>query len=222
MKKKGTKTSIEKALDLIEALKENDNLGVTELSNILGLNKNNVFRLLATLEVKGLIEQDQETGHYRLGMKFLHLEHSYIKNLKFLKKARGTMRELRNEIGETVYISILHENSVIYLFAEESKKPVIVNSRIARRFDAEKTAAGRTLLKAKKEKGFIVDYEIEKSEPEVSELATVIRDETGMPIAALSIVAPSFRLTQGDIDFYKVKLVKAAKKITEKFSTAEV
>ncbi len=222
MKKKGTKTSIEKALDLIEALKENDNLGVTELSNILGLNKNNVFRLLATLEVKGLIEQDQETGHYRLGMKFLHLEHSYIKHLSFLNKARGTLRELRNEIGETVYISILHEDSIIYLYAEESKKPVIVSSRIAKRYRAEDTAAGRTLIKSKKEKGFVVDYDMEKSEPEVSELATVIRDETGSPVAAISIVAPSYRLNQTKLDFYKVKLVKAAKKITEKLSTTEV
>ncbi|WP_457621391.1 IclR family transcriptional regulator [Persephonella sp.] len=221
MKKKGTKTSIEKALDLIEALKENDNLGVTELSNILGLNKNNVFRLLATLEVKGLIEQDQETGHYRLGMKFLYLEHSYIKNLSFLKKARGTLRELRNEIGETVYISILHEDSIIYLYAEESKKSVTVTSRIAKRYKAKDTAAGRALIKSKKEKGFTVEYDNEVSEPEVSELATVIRDDAGLPIASISIIAPSYRLNDTKLEFYKDKLVKAAKKITEKISVTE-
>ncbi|WP_457641712.1 IclR family transcriptional regulator [Persephonella sp.] len=220
MKRKGTKTSIEKALDLIEALKENDNLGVTELSNILGLNKNNVFRLLATLEVKGLIEQDQETGHYKLGMKFLYLEHSYIKNLKFLKKARGVTRELRNEIGETVYLSILHEDYVIYLHAEESKKPVMVSSRIAKRFKAEDTASGKVILRGRKEKGFLVEYDFEKSEPEVSELATVIRDESGHPVAAISIVAPSYRLGHEKLEFFKVKLIKAAKKITERLSTA--
>jgi len=100
MKKKGAKTSIEKALDLIETLKEKEHLGVTELSSILGLNKNNVFRILATLEVKGIVEQDKETEHYKLGMKLLSLEHAYLQNLKFLKKIRPVIRGLRNKIQE--------------------------------------------------------------------------------------------------------------------------
>ncbi|MDQ7055877.1 MAG: IclR family transcriptional regulator [Persephonella sp.] len=214
MKKKGAKTSVEKALDLIEALKERDNLGVTELSSILGLNKNNVFRILATLEVKGIIEQDKETGHYRLGMKLLSLEHAYIKSLYFIKKAKPFMRNLRNETKESVYISVLHENAVVYIHSEETKRPVLVNSRIGKRFPASVSASGRAIIRGKRDKGFFVEEDIESAEPEVVEIATVIRDEADNPIAAVSVVAPVERYKKEDVQFFKKALIETGIDIT--------
>jgi len=214
MKKKGAKTSIEKALDLIETLKEKDNLGVTELSGILGLNKNNVFRILATLEVKGVVEQDRETGHYKLGMKLLSLEYAYIKNLPFLKKAKPFIRNLRNKTQESVYLSILHKDAVVYIHSEETKRSVLVNSRIGKRFPAEKTAAGTAILRGRKETGFFIEEDREGAEPEVSEIATVIRDESGQPIAALSIIAPSVRFEKENKELLKNLLMDTGKKIS--------
>jgi DNA-binding IclR family transcriptional regulator len=215
MQKKGAKKSIEKALDLLEALKEKDNLGVTELSNILGLNKNNVFRLLATLEVKGLIEQDPETGHYRLGVKTLLLEYSFIKNLTILNQAKQFVKQLRNKTNETVYLSLMHQNDIVYFYSKDSKSSVLVNSRIAKRYPAIETAPGRAILKAKKELGDIFEYDFEGLEPEVAEIATVIRDESDYPVAALSIVAPISRLNKSNYDgLFKHELLQTAKEIT--------
>ena len=215
MQKKGAKKSIEKALDLLEALKERDNLGVTELSNILGLNKNNVFRLLATLEVKGLIEQDPETGHYRLGVKTLLLEYSFIKNLTILNQAKQFVKQLRNKTNETVYLSLMHQNDIVYFYSKDSKSSVLVNSRIAKRYPAIETAPGRAILRAKKELGDIFEYDFEGLEPEVSEIATVIRDESDYPVAALSIVAPISRLNKSNYDgLFKHELLQTAKEIT--------
>jgi len=54
--------SVTNALNLLEQFKaDRDELGVTELSKRLSLHKNNVFRLLATLEAKGYIEQNKAT-----------------------------------------------------------------------------------------------------------------------------------------------------------------
>lgn len=50
--------AVSHALDLLEQFHDDvDELGVTELSKRLKLHKNNVFRLLATLESRGYIEQ---------------------------------------------------------------------------------------------------------------------------------------------------------------------
>jgi len=213
MQKKGAKTSVEKALDLIEALKEHYKLGVTDLSNILGLNKNNVFRLLATLQVKGFIEQD-ESGDYKLGVKTLSLEYAYIKNLAFFDTVRPFVKKLRDELNETVYLSVLHNNDLIYIYNKESKSSVLVNSRVAKRYNAEKTAAGRAILRGKKETGDIYEIDIEGAEPEVSEVATVIRDETGHVISSLSVVAPISRLNQTNAEgIIKDKLLKTAREI---------
>jgi len=218
-KKTKRKSSIEKALDLIEALKEKEDLGVTELSNILGLNKNNVFRLLATLEVKGIIEQEEETGHYKLGTKALFLEYAYLKGLKFLQKAKPFMKSLRNKVNETVYISILSKDSVIYLHAEESNRSVLVHSRVSKRFPAEKTTSGRVLLKVKEAEDIVfpVEVDFEGVEPEVSEISTVIWEDKN-PIASISIVAPISRLNQINYKDIEFELLNCAKEITEQLS----
>ena len=54
--------TVTNALRLLEAFDHEDELGVAELSRTLALHKNNVFRLLATLEQAGYIEQNLETG----------------------------------------------------------------------------------------------------------------------------------------------------------------
>ncbi len=217
MKKRGAKTSIEKALDLIEALKDADDLGVTELSKILNLNKNNVFRLLATLEVKGLVEQDEETGHYKLGMKFLYLEDAYIKGLHFIKYAKPFLRKLRNETGETVYIAVPHGGDIVYVYAEETNRSVHVHSRISQRFPSSTTASGKALKEAEKNRDdfpFTVDFE--ETEPEVVEVATVIKDETNHPIASLSILAPISRLNKEKVESIKPLVINTGKNISDK------
>ena len=218
-KKIKRKSSIEKALDLIEALKESEDLGVTELSNILGLNKNNVFRLLATLEVKGIIEQEEETGHYKLGTKALFLEYAYLKGLAFLQEAKPFMKMLRTRVNETVYLSILSKDNIVYLHAEETNRSVLVHSRISKRFPAEKTTSGKVLLKARqsKEVVFPIEVDFEGLEPEVSEISTVIWEDKN-PIASISIVAPISRLNQINYKDIEFELLNCAKKITNQLS----
>ena len=51
--------SVSHALDVLEQFRgEEDELGVTELSKRLKLHKNNVFRILATLQSRNYIEQN--------------------------------------------------------------------------------------------------------------------------------------------------------------------
>ena len=71
--------SVSHALDVLEQFTgEADELGITELSKRLKLHKNNVFRLLATLEARGYIEQNKATENYRLSIRCLRLGQRFI------------------------------------------------------------------------------------------------------------------------------------------------
>jgi DNA-binding IclR family transcriptional regulator len=205
-----TKTII-KALDLIDILKDKHISGVTELGKELGLNKNNVFRILVTLQKKELVQK--EGKEYKLGIGFLKLEHSYIRNLKFPEIARPYMKELRNKTGETVYLSILHEDKVVYIVSIESKKSVVVHSRIAKRYSSETTASGK-ILKSKLT-DFKTAYDFSDTEEEVSEIAVPIFNKDGEIISALSIVAPEPRLNKNNKEKFEKELISIAKKITD-------
>src|SRR5215510_1810402 len=100
--------SVAHSLDVLEQyFGDTDELGVTQLSKRLKLHKNNVFRLLATLEARGYIEQNRATENYRLGIKCLHLGRHYIEHMGLLRQARPIMGELVRQVRETAYLAVL-------------------------------------------------------------------------------------------------------------------
>jgi IclR family KDG regulon transcriptional repressor len=135
------------ALDILEQFHDNvDELGVTDLSKRLRLHKNNVFRLLATLESRNYIEQNKLTENYRLGLKNLELGQTVIKQMGILRRSRPVLESLALECNETCYVAVLRDAHVIYLDAVESSYPVRVASRVGTRLPVHCTAAGKVML----------------------------------------------------------------------------
>lgn len=149
--------SVTNAFNLLEEFKEDrDELGVTELSKRLGLHKNNVFRLLATLESKGYIEQNKATENYRLGVKSLELGQTFIKQLGLVRQAKPFMREIVEKCNETAYIGVIRQNSVVYLDVEEANQTVRVANRVGWRLPIHCTAIGKAQI------AFVSEEEFDK------------------------------------------------------------
>jgi len=143
-----TVQSVVHALDILEAFKGNikEDLGVTELSEKLDLHKNNVFRLLATLETRGYIEQDKLTGNYRLGIRTFEMGQVFLSQTGLLKQARPVMDSLEKACNETVYVSILRCDKVVYLDIAETTQSVRVANRVGSLLPAYCTAVGKAQL----------------------------------------------------------------------------
>jgi IclR family transcriptional regulator, KDG regulon repressor len=123
--------SVTNALDLLEEFRgEDTELGVTELSKRLSLHKNNVFRLLATLESRGYMEQNKITGNYRLGLKVLELGQVFIKHMGLLKMARPVLEDIVEKCNETSYLAVIRDDRVVYVDVVEATRPVRVISRV--------------------------------------------------------------------------------------------
>ena len=139
--------SVSHALDVLEQFRgEEDELGVTELSKRLKLHKNNVFRILATLQSRSYIEQNKSNENYRLGVKCLELGQTFIQQRGMLKQSRAILSALAERSGETSYISILRANEVVYIDAVEASSTVRVVSRLGLHMPTHATAAGKVLI----------------------------------------------------------------------------
>lgn len=139
--------SVAHALDVLEEFRGDvDELGVTELSKKLKLHKNNVFRVLATLQSRNYIEQNKANDNYRLGIKCLELGQTFIRQRGLLKQAKPVLQELTEETGETSYLSIIRGNDVVYLDAIEATTTVRVISRVGLHMPIHATAAGKALI----------------------------------------------------------------------------
>jgi DNA-binding IclR family transcriptional regulator len=154
--------AVSHALDLLEQFHGDDvdELGVTELSKRLKLHKNNVFRLLATLESRGYIEQNKATENYRLGLKSLELGQTFIKKMGLLHQAKPVLEELVNESNETAYVAIFKDGYIVYLDVVETGLTVRVVSRVGSRLPSYCTAAGKVHL------AYMSDEEIESYLPD--------------------------------------------------------
>ena len=152
--------AVSHALDLLEQFHDDvDELGVTELSKRLKLHKNNVFRLLATLESRGYIEQNKATENYRLGLKALELGQTFIKQMGLLRQAKPILEKIVGSCNETSYVAIFKEGSVVYLDVVETDMTVRVVSRVGSRLPAYCTASGKVHL------AFMSDEEVNELYP---------------------------------------------------------
>src|SRR5512146_1317953 len=139
--------SVSHALDILESFtRTEDELGVTELSKRLALHKNNVFRLLATLENRGYIEQNRDTEHYRLGPKTLQIGSIFIEQRECRRQARPVLEDLAARSGETAVVAVLRGNKVIYMDGVESDRTVRAVARIGALLPAFCTSAGQVQL----------------------------------------------------------------------------
>jgi IclR family transcriptional regulator, KDG regulon repressor len=146
--------SVAHALDVLEQFYgELDELGVTELSKRLKLHKNNVFRLLATLESRGYIEQNKATENYRLGIRCLQLGQTYVNQMGLLRQARPILEEVSRQSRENTYVAVARRQAVVPLAVVESKLPVRIMSNVGEALPLHSTAVGKVFLAYESEEG---------------------------------------------------------------------
>jgi DNA-binding IclR family transcriptional regulator len=139
--------SVSHALDVIEQFYgEADELGVTELSKRLKLHKNNIFRLLATLESRGYIEQNKATENYRLGVRSLQLGQAYVSRMGLLRQARPVMEALVKQCGESAFVAVSRREGMVPLDSVDADQPIRLVSHIGESLPLHCTAAGKAQL----------------------------------------------------------------------------
>jgi DNA-binding IclR family transcriptional regulator len=139
--------SVAHSLDVLEQFNGNvDEIGVTELSKRLKLHKNNVFRLLATLEARGYVEQNKVTENYRLGLRCLKLGQTFIQQTGLLLQAKPILKDLSKATKESVFVAVRKVTGIIPLDFVEPARAVRVVSFLGTVLPAHGTAAGKIYL----------------------------------------------------------------------------
>lgn len=111
--RRGTIQSVDRAARILRELGTSPRLGVTELSQRLGVAKATVHGLLRTLELSDLIRQDPETGKYRLGAAMLQLGNSFLDNHELRARSLMWAGSLATRVGEAVRVGILNGDTVL-------------------------------------------------------------------------------------------------------------
>ena len=139
--------SLDRALDLLEALASADELGVSEIASRTGLVPSTAHRLLGTLVARGYAAQSPVSGRYLLGYKLLELTSGLQDRLGRLKTAaRPHLEAIQAETGETTNLVVLEGRDVVYVDSVSGTRSVRLFTEIGRAIPAHTSGAGKALL----------------------------------------------------------------------------
>ncbi|WP_424987429.1 IclR family transcriptional regulator [Microbulbifer sp. S227A] len=117
-------STLSKGLSILETLSASpEGKGVTDLSRELGLTKSNTFRLLQTLTTLGYVQHLPDKT-YSATLKAWRVGRARVENLKLRDIAASELAFLSRETGETVYLAVRENLSVVYIDKVDSQKPI--------------------------------------------------------------------------------------------------
>lgn len=138
---------LDRAVSILRRLADGEPRTLVELSDAVGLNSSTTFRLLSSLASHNLVERDDQTGKYTLGLACLELARSYQTNNQLRRAALPEMEALRDETGETIHLAVLDRMEVVYLEKLHGLHAIgLMVSHVGGRVPAYCTGLGKLLL----------------------------------------------------------------------------
>lgn len=227
--------SIDSALTLLSYIAEHPGLGVTELSNQLGINKSRAYRMLCTLELHRFVSQDERSTTYALGPQAFVLGVAATQQNTLVRSAQKHMLALNQAINETVVLRVREGLETVCVARCETSHQVRAVGSVGNRRPINSGASGKILLAFAPEAIRIAFLSALKKQPDAPDvkktreelesvsrneyamtageltmgtiaIAVPVRDLTGNTVAALSITGPESRLGEADIPDYRQRL----------------
>ena len=138
--------SVQVALDVLEAVAFSDEeLGVTQIADRLGLTKGSVHRHLLTLVERGYLVQNPATTRYARGPRSRLLAH-YAPETDLIQLAAGPMRELRDQLGHSVVLSESSPRGALVLSMVGGTAAIEIGVRPGSELPFHSAAQGKVLL----------------------------------------------------------------------------
>ncbi len=223
---------------------------INHIASYLDLSRNKTFRILYTLQERGLVDKDELTGAYRLGLAAVELGQKFIRSASVVKHAHPVMEELVRKHDEAVYMTVMNGEEVLFIDMVDCAQQVKATSLVGRRFPLLSTAAGmimkslesrdalEKLVKRRNKAGDEIDMnKISKQldsirsrgvaidcgglGEEIISVAVAVRDYAGTVVGALTMLGPAFRMLAERLENEIVpSLLEGAEVLSAKFGYA--
>ena len=141
----GQVQSVRKAMDLLACLAKGP-LTLSELSRRTGIPKATAHGLLSAMRPSAVVEQSEEDGKYRLGMRLFEYGCMVSRGWNVLEAAAEPMRWVAEETGETVSLAALDRSEVLVLDCADAHSDLRGVSETGARLPLHCTSQGKLLL----------------------------------------------------------------------------
>lgn len=112
--------SLDRAMEVFEYLSVAQGKPLTMLAVEMGQSPATVYRILVTLEGRGLVEFDHEEQVWHIGPQAFVIGARFLRRTSLVERARPIMRKLMEATGETANLGIEKEGAVLFLSQVET------------------------------------------------------------------------------------------------------
>jgi len=140
-------SSLESAVSILGCFSsDTPELAVTEVAAKLAMPKSTVSRLLLTMAEHRLVEQNETTRRYRVGLLPFRLGQLYYAHVRVVELVEAEIEALVDETGFTGYVGVLNEADIVILRKKHGRYPIQMVLDAGTRMAAATTAFGKALL----------------------------------------------------------------------------
>lgn len=141
-----TVASVDRAMELLLLLEsESRDMGITEMSKILGVQKSTVHNLVQTMLARGFVRQT-ETGRFALGFRLMRLGVTASERLDIRRLADPILRDLATETNEYVLLAVLYREEITIVDSVAPQRTTFIVPRIDFASTFHCTALGKVFL----------------------------------------------------------------------------
>lgn len=112
--------SLDRAMQVFEYLSLSQGKALTTIATEMGQSPATVYRVLVTLEGRGLVEFDTEDQTWNIGANAFVIGSRFLRRTSLVDRARPILRKLMNDTGETANLGAMRDGSVLFLSQVET------------------------------------------------------------------------------------------------------
>lgn len=130
----GSIRSIDRAIDILQAFTvEKPLLTNEEIAKITGIPHSTVYRILCTLEKRGLLQFDEKAAVYKPGIRMFLFSTLISSVFDVRQQAEELLNELHDKTGQTVVMAVRDEDHIIYIYKKEKYEGLKFSSVVGQR-----------------------------------------------------------------------------------------
>ena len=140
--------TLERGLSVLEFVAKAGEASASDAVAALGISRSATYRLIDTLRRKRYLEISPASEKLRLGIKTTELGMTAVSGVDAVRLAPSYLRALVEKTLETVFLAVVDDDAVVYVYQEEGPQAIKMSARLGSRRPVHCTALGKAYMSA--------------------------------------------------------------------------
>lgn len=154
--------SLDRGLKALDILATKENVTITELAELLEVDKSTASRIIETLKQHDMVQNVANTKKYRMGFRILHLGEQLRRRLNILDVARPILHEVSNKLQQSVHLCAYNKGMAYIIDQVVSSVPYSMSATVGMIEPLHSSSVGKCILAYRGQENIdrlLTDYE---------------------------------------------------------------